>query len=341
MSDDLLRELMSSPLDDGPRRSSGAATAGTSTARWSPGWFVIAVGVGAAAVAAGWTVGRSDSPVVTSTTSTTFTAAFDGSPSGLPESYTALDDRLGIRAERILQRPDGTFVTFSTVAVNALDSDATTGFQGGLWTLILEDGTEIQSTTEGYDPLAQGAVSVFFPPAEYTIEEISGIGLSGTAMRLVNQFELAADSPTRDIIAGTTVAEVPLAGSRIALDEGVFVEFSPVSLGAAAAFVDWTLTGDTRANAFVSGGLTARLPDGQERTLGARTPTSTFSFFHPSVPAPPLVYSGRITFDADTVREVEYPAGTLIQLSISVVWAVYEPGSVTIPLDGVATALVR
>ena len=125
--DDLLRELLTSPLERPSRRRrpraraqepedrgettitpEGTGEAGTARGEvprvpmlWGAGAAVLA----AIIVVAGYSVAAGDpAPTTTTTTTTTPAVVDDGSPSGLPPGYVAAGDRLGMRVERILAR---------------------------------------------------------------------------------------------------------------------------------------------------------------------------------------------------------------------------------------------
>ena len=129
--------------------------------------------------------------------------------------------------------------------------------------------------------------------------------------------------------------------STIALDEGVTLELGPLTLGGDGGSMTWSLTGEERAHAYVGLILNAVRPNGSDIDLVARTPSSSFSFFHPSVPAPPLSREATVTFDPGSPVGLDLPAGTRVTATAEVVWAVYEQIDLAISLEGVAVAQVR
>lgn len=345
--DDLLKELLTSPLEEPPRRrrrtgrdegsepitpdGTGAAGSRGDIPRVPLLWGLGAAVVGAVIVIAGYSVASEDPIATTTTSTTTTTVALDtAAPAGLPAGYVAVGDRLGMRVERILARADGVFVTVTTVVENSLDPSATTGFQGGLWTLVLEDGRRITSTVESFDALARGTVSVQFPADGYAAEDVVSIELNGTATRTTNSLQFAFEQP---VTLGEDGAEsVPIDPERFALDAGVTLQLDPMELTPTAGTMPWRLTGDATANAIVSPLLTVLDPSGDETVVPPNQQSSVFDALHPSIPGPVLEPSG--------VAAVSMPTGSSLPtevplegvLTLEVTWAVYDPIVVSLPI---------
>lgn len=290
---------------------------------------------------AGYAVASDDAPASTTTTTTTTTlaaAADDGSPSGLPEGYVAAGDRLGMRVERILMRDDGVFVTITTVAENSLDPTATTGFQGGLWTLVLSDGRRITSTVESFDALARGTVSVWFPPEGILVDDIEALELNGNASRLTNTF---TSMTTEGFMVGEdTATEVALAPTRFDIDAGVTLAVDRLALSSVDGRMEWHLDGEAVAGASVIPILTL---GGEEGAIQVPThvQSSGFALFHPSIAGPTLRADGVEGFlmAESTPLPTDVELGATLELQIT--WATYEPVVVSLPVDQAAVAVVE
>jgi len=361
MVDDLLKELLTSPLEAPTRRSRrrSAASDDPSTGitpdgeggRGSRGdlprvpmlWGVGAAIVGALIVFAGYSIAADDpAPTTTTTTSTTLAAAAidDGSPSDLPESYTPVGDRLGMRVERILARDDGVFITVTTVVRNSFDPTATTGFQGGLWTLVLDDGRRLTSTVESFDALARGTVSIWFPADAYTPQQITSLELNGVATRTTNNLTLQSGGVALPPEDGT-YASLDLVPSRFEIDAGVTLVAEAVELGRTDARLLWRLDGSDLASASVVPIALTLTEDGigGPAMFGAAQ-ISGFTTSHPSLPGPFLTADGEVRFALNPGQElptgIEYGAG----IDIQVTWAVYEPLVVILSIEDAAIAEV-
>ncbi|NNF69560.1 MAG: hypothetical protein HKN01_07285, partial [Acidimicrobiia bacterium] len=192
MSDDAFRELLRSPLEEPrksargsrrpPRRSDGPGPGSS----WVPA--LLAMVIGGALVLGGWLVaGGTDAEQAATTTTSTTAPPRAVAGSVFPATYVPINDRLAVRAERILQREDVTYVSFSTVVAAGLEPDETAGIVGGLWELITRDGSAVASIEDFFDPLARGTFTVAFPGVDAT--SIEAVRLVGNAVRTSNGFE--------------------------------------------------------------------------------------------------------------------------------------------------------
>lgn len=356
MADDVLKELLTSPVEERrkPREPREPREPRSSGPTWIP--FVVAMIAGAAIALIAYLLVADDEPQAvpttlgsTTTSTTTTTVAVTAPPTGqLPPGYTEVGDRIGVRPERILRRPDGVFITFTTAVVNTLDAQGTLGFQGGLWTLRLSDGTTIASSDEAFDPLARGTVSVFFP-GDIDPDLIDSVELNGTATRTNVTIEPRVAEPQPGLAEGE-VRTMSLDQTRWPLDEFLTLVLGDVEIDTEGGRVPWTVesSGPT-AFALGFGVLTVELdePIVVDETLQAQslampilTQTGAANLFHPSVPAATLSSEGggEITFDATEVGGIPEGIGFGVSLRLEAVWNVYEETAVTIDLDGVPTA---
>lgn len=347
MADDLLKELLTSPLEEPSRRERRAARRRQAQGDERPGteitpdgsggrgerggiprvplwWGLAAATLGAVIVIAGYAVASDDAPVptTTATTTTTVAAGDDGSPSGLPEGYVAVGDRLGMRVERILARPDGVFVTVTTVIVNSLDPNDSTGYQGGLWTLILRDGRRITSTDESFDPLARGTLSVRFPADGYGAGEVAGLELDGIANRVTAPFSAESVSGF-EVTPGADTA-VRLTPDRFGLDTSLAISLDQFTVGSDEARLDWSLIGDT-ANASLTPSLTVVDAGGRSIDVPLHTQSTGFANFHPSIPGPILSDGGAIGFRMPDGTALPADGELQAVLEVDVTWVTYEP----------------
>jgi hypothetical protein len=351
LADDLLKELLDSPLEKEKKgrrtrrpgeagRSEivpeGAGDAGTREpiGRGPILWGLGAAVLGALIVIAGYSV-AADDPAPTTTTSTTTTVtespSSDGSPLGLPEGYVAVGDRLGMRVERILVRDDGIFLTVTTVVENSFDAATTTGFQGGLWTLVLNDGTRITSTVESFDALARGTVSVWFPPEGVQASDIVALELNGTAGRLTNTL-VAVPAERFTVTAGESTS-VPITPTRFDIDAGVTLTIDRIVMSDVEGRMDWSLDGEATANAAVEPILVLDDLTGSTTLVPAHIQSSGFAFFHPSVAAPTLEQEGVVGFLMPESNPLPTEIELEATLELQVTWAVYEPVVVSLPVD--------
>jgi hypothetical protein len=355
LADDLLKELLTSPLEPTKRKrardtgesgdgvqASGAGETGTErvpVGSWP--WIVGAALLGASIVLVGYLVGAEESQPVTVPTTTTIVAtagASDGSPSGLPDDYTAVGGRVGLRVERILLRSDGVFITLTSVVENSLEPSQSTGFQGGLWTLVLSDGRRITSSNESFDALAPGTVSVYFPPEGIVAEDIEALEINGIANRLTNVLTTQS----------VTATELPADGSAVGIsfdpesfdiDVNVDLTIDAFTMSAGGGDMTWSLSGEAGASLLPV--LTLDWSDGRSTIMATRTQTSGFVFSHPSIPSPLLTTGGEFVFDPPAPGDLGVGLSFAATLELQTTWATYSPIVATIPVEGAQIAVVR
>jgi hypothetical protein len=275
----------------------------------------------------------------TSVSGTTVPPADAAPPTGLPAGYEPVDERLGMRVERILKREDGIFVTITTVTHNSLDPEETSGFQGGSWAMVLEDGTRIESTVDAMDALAQGVVTVVFPPGDDATGDIAAIELTGLAHR--TSLSLSATSDTIDALPedGSDIALV-LTPNRFDIDAGVSIVLDELTLSTTGGELTWTLDAEVPAAARLDPALRLLRTDETETAFTTRIQTSSQSFFHPSAPAPILGDGGISTFAPAEDGATAAAPGFAASVEMQVTWAVYTPVTATLPVDGAIVAVV-
>ena len=359
--ENLLRELLSSPLEDKVGRRVGDPPPDADADRGAPtpsrswgrlgsrevGLFAVAALLGVVIVLVVRAMASDDgAPVKEATTAvdatTTPATAAGGEqppPEGLPPGYEQVDTRLGMRVERILQREDGVFVTITTVTHNSLDPEGTTGFQGGLWALVLEDGTRVETTVDGMDDLARGVVTVVFPPGDYGAGDIASVELAGMAHRTT--VALTASSPAVEALpedgSAVTLAVTP---NRFEIDAGVAVVLGDLTLSTTRGEIEWSLEATVPAAATISPALRLRRADETDTAFTTRVQTSSQAFFHPSVPAPILGDAGVGVFEPAEGGATAAAPGFTAELSLEVTWAVYTPASATLPVGDAVIAVV-
>ena len=343
MSDDPLRELLSSPLDPGRTRSKGGgerpkAARPTGTASHGNGpWLVAAILTGAIVVVAGYLIAGDEGSTTTTTEGTPTTTTTALVPVGaLPAGYTAVDDRYGMKVERVLVRPDAVFVSLSSVVPNSLAPGVSSGYGGGVWSLELAGGRQITSIGESTNVEAPGFVSVQFPAGDYTAEDIVGVVLRGAAHRDSQQITVRSAEPFSLPADGTTLT-VPLSGSRTNLDAGVDVEFSDLTISTTIATATWTLTGsDTEARAHVSADLALVNEDVAVVEHTNWRSDVSFGFFFEVFGTTPQTREGTMIFDpvpdGAVVRGFSPDVPFTADFTLSIEWTVYEPNSTTIPV---------
>jgi hypothetical protein len=303
-------------------------------------WISGAAVLGAVIVFAGYLVGAEEAPpatVVTTTTTTTSAVALDGSPGGLPADYAAVGDRLGMRVERILVRADGVFITLTTVIENSLDPEQSTGFQGGLWTLVLSDGRRITSSNESFDALAPGTVSVHFPPEGIVAEDIESLEVNGIANRLTNVLTARSVSATELSSDGSSV-DIPLEPGSFRIDANVELTIDSVTMSTGGGTMAWSVSGEAGATLLPI--LTLEWSDGTTTVMTTRTQTSGFVFSHPSIPSPQLAAAGEFAFDPPAPRQFESNLSFEATLELQTTWATYSPIVASIPVEGAQIAVV-
>ncbi|MFH1103340.1 MAG: hypothetical protein V1757_00120 [Actinomycetota bacterium] len=339
MADDPLRDLLSSPLETTPRRGGGEQHQPRPPRGGGQGpWVVASIIVGALAFLGGYVVvGGEEAPPTTTAASTTTTTTMVAAPIGLlPDGYTALGDRLGVKVERILVRTDAVFVSLSSVVPNTLAPEESSGFQGGLWTLVLADGRRIGSVQESSDASAPGFFSVQFPPDGYSAADITGIALQAVAHRSAEDISAEIETPFTIPADGTPITAT-LAQSTFFLDAGVNLVFSDVTLTASRGEMSWTVEGpDEDAGAIVYPYLELEMEDGTIEVAEVRTDDPTFGFFFAqSVSTRPTVRAGSILYDPiDPGPTATFPTDVPLRARFfaSVSWAVYSPDTVMIPI---------
>lgn len=337
MADDPLRELLSSPLEASPRRvraATGTVTPTTVTGASPGGWWLAAsVLVGGLLTLGGYLV-AADDPAPTTTTlapTTTTTTAVATGPI-LPEGYLAVDERIGMRVERVLVRPEEVLVTVSSVVPAGLAPTETSGFPGGRWDLVLADGRRITSTDEGSDGLAQGFVSVRFPVTGLDVGEIVGVELTGLGHRLSQVVSATVDGVV--LPPDGAEVEVPLATTEFPLDDGVVLHIDRFAVSTTTGVLDWSLGGDDPDAVGSIAPQLALVADGDTHFSNPRVDTGQFRFFLSFLGLNPLVREGRAYFDPQTPAGFSTTeAGATAALDIEVTWVVFESTRVTFDLE--------
>jgi hypothetical protein len=224
MSEEALRELLRSPLDDPqPRRSRPLRLAGI-------GMLALAVG-GGAAFGGSALLADEELPAPASTTVTTTTVPAD--------TRVQAAEGVGLEASWIYDAGDDLYVGLSTVVDPGTDRTTADGIQTGWWRLRVADGREFDFTAEFAAPTAQGMLTVEFP----------GVGVHA------DDLEALVVLPMIDSVETTTTAAVdvealpwpgPLDGPEA---DGVTIIVDEVRIDDAGGFLTWRIDGlgDRRA----------------------------------------------------------------------------------------------
>ena len=357
--ENLLRELLTSPLEEKTKRRVGDTPPEPTTDPTAPSDRVAAfgpreIGLFAAAALLGVVIVlvvravASDDTAAAPTATTTVTpittpATVAGGeqppPEGLPAGYEPVDGRLGMRVERILERQDGVFVTITTVTHNSLDPDQTTGFQGGLWALVLEDGTRVETTVDGMDDLARGVVTVVFPPGDYTSEDIETVELTGMAHRTAVSLT-ASTGPVEALPEDGSAVTRAVTPNRFEIDAGVAVVLGDLTLSTTRGEIEWALEATVPAAAHLSPTLFLHRDDDGGTAFTTRVQTSSQAFFHPSVPAPILGDGGIGVFEPAEGGATAATPGFTADVTFDLIWAIYTPVSASLPAGDAVIAVV-
>ena len=349
MADDPLRELLSSPLDDARGRFRVGATEPKqprpkrSAAGTTGPWLVGSMALGAFIAIAGYLIARDDGATVSTaeTTATTTTVAVIDPIGILPNGYTPVGDRLGMKVERVLIRSDSAFVSLSTVVPNTLAPAESSGYEGGLWNLILTGGRRVASVRESTDAEAPGFVSVEFPAGSYVESDIVAVELRGVARHESQEVTTESTASFTLPTDGSTIT-VGIANPQVILDAGVDVVFSDLSISTAQAEMSWTLAGtDPDAGATVYAGLVLDAGGPLTEAAVLRSYNPSFGFFRGgSIGTTPPLREGTMVFDPSSAPTFSADVAMTARFTFQVDWTVYEPTSTTIPI-GDETVITR
>lgn len=327
-----LRELLRSPLDDEPEGTRG----GTRPGRWAATLlFVAAALAGAGVTVAVAALAGDDGPAAVIITTTTTTEVAPPGPA-LPAGYHPLGHGFGGRVERILQRPDGVFVTLSLAVDEEHDPRTTTGHQGGQWVLEFPDGTTVLSSAVAFDPVARATATIVFPAFEQDP--------TPATLRLVSAEEI--HSAVYSARVAGTVPALPVAGTlsltlepaTLALEDDGTLRLGALTLGPAGASLEWTVEGI---------GVTAHV----NPVVVMEGPTTAVLLlddpFHPfrnrvlSVPPPGRATSGRVDLIPLDPTTTDPGADFALTATFEVTWSVSAPADAALPLAGAVRVEIR
>ncbi len=349
MDDDLIAKLTRSPLEepDEPterrwRRREPQEQAYTRSApTGSPAAIVGAVLAGGLLVLGGWALARSgddEAPATTLAPPPTTVAVTAPPPlagrSELPAGYTAVNDRLGVRPERILQRGDLLFVSLTTAVRSGLEAAGTAGFAGGRWELEVADGRRLEAADEAFDPLVPGALTVAFPIDAYDAADVVTLHLTGEAVRSGVEHEMTV--PTEGGFPWSGVAPDP----RLPLDTGLELVAGQLDLDSETGVLRWELAGPEEFTALVSadadvwGDANAQFPLGRMEPAGA----GVFPLLLGGAPsAADQGRSGEVALITGRLRRGDVVSRVEIRWIVN--WIAYSPAEAEVPLTGVPVAV--
>ena len=329
-------ELLRTPLEkpgragpDRPRRKEGS---------FLPVAVVLGgLVLGAGIVLAGFTVARSNEELtVTATvattvlqTTTTVVPTTAAPTAGFPEGFFALNERVGARPVRILHRGSEVFVSFVTAVLAGLDPDETSGFNGGKWQLILDDGTTVENDQEFFDALARGSFTVKFTVPDGVTP--TGIRLAGEAVRNSTTFQ--TEVPVDGLPA-------TLPSEDFAVDGDVTLVIDEIEIREDGGTIAWQLEGNSDVTASVQPIIVSHNSNQSFPTvLPVRSFSSTFDFFSPIFDVPPTSRSDTLELEPPPLADVSVVERLDIEWFVS--WVVYLPANVEIPLEDIPLARVE
>jgi hypothetical protein len=320
-----LRELLRSPLEDGPRRKRGAHS-GSGVAVLI---FLLAAAAGAGLTAAGAALARGEEAATTTAAPTTTTIPVASGPA-LPAGYYPIGEGFGARVERVLIRADAAFVSLSLAVDEDHDPADTTGHQGGRWQLEFPDGSTVASTAVVFDPVARAAATIVFPtfeqdPARATLHLLSA-----------QELHAATYSST---IAGT-IAALPATGTldlipdatTFGLDGGGTLHLGTLSLAASGGTLDWTVEG-TGITAHLTPAVALEGPNGSVLLI-LDDPFFELRNRTLSNPPPALATAGRSVLIPLDVTRQDPGADFTVTLNFAVTWATPLAADAALPLAG-------
>ncbi len=319
MSEEALRELLRSPLDDLPPRRAGRGAA-----------VVIAL----LALVAGGTAGfgtaafvDDETPVVETTTSTTTTSVAAADPVGAGEGA-------GLEVAWTYHDGEAFFVGVTTTIDPEVDRSEAHGIQTARWGLRLTDGREVEFDAEYASPAAQGMLTVEFPGAGFEPDDVE-------ALIVMPMLESAETTAT----ATVGVEELPWEGPLEGVDAGgITIAVQSVRIDDAGGYLAWTVDDSPDRRAFVrlsgtylQGGDTQRfvpefdLPVAPlQFSPGTYRPArgGTLQLFRLDDPDNPS-FRSRYTGDPEAVVEID---GITFEWFVAVYR--YQTAAIEVPLDG-------
>ncbi|MDH3730756.1 MAG: hypothetical protein OES13_06500, partial [Acidimicrobiia bacterium] len=334
---DPLRSLMESPLTD------------EEPSRERPGGLAMMLGaaaVGGLLVLGGYLLAADDEPppaavasTVEAPTTTTATQA-----AGFPPDYVQVNDRVAVRAERVLIRDPIVFVSLSQAVLAGLDGEETAGFGAGEWTLRAA-GSDFPMLAEFRNVGAPGTFTIAFdaPGVGATLPE--SIVLSGEGILQGGSDELfSLDAPN-----GLPLAVAPEA-MEVNLGDGVALVVDEILLDGDGGHISWSLEGVSPGGAVVNAlvDLLVRDPVTPAAFMPPSDPADFLAFFGSTGALPSPRRSGVIELAApiaDTSLLADFAYGgpedvTGVRIQWTIDWLSFTPADATVPLEGVTTIVV-
>jgi hypothetical protein len=347
MADDPLSELLASPLES---TGGGGSEAGSGSAGGAGGWpwFIAAMALGALVVFAGYSLARVGEPAATqdptTTTTTTTTEPADPEAARLPAGYVPVDERFGARVERVLARPDGLFVTISTVVVAGIDPSMSAPFPGGTWDLVLTDGTRSPSVEESTAGSTPGYTTIRFDPGDLDPEMLASIEYTGVAHHMFESLSATGAAPVMLPADGSEVP-VDLDGDGHRLGEGATLVLEDLVMSVDGGSMSWRLDGHGGSTATV--GLWGwALVDGVEiARLDVRSGDDPFfiggfGFFDGSITSRVAREGGELLIQVTDGSRLPDGVEATFEFHGDLIWVSYTPTSVTIPIGNAPVVVV-
>lgn len=336
--DDPLRSLMRSPLEE------------EAPAREPRGDLMLILGsvaVGGLLVLGGYLVAGGDDPTPSAATTTTppaTTSTTAVGTLGFPPDYVQVNDRVAVRAERVLIRDDIVYVSLSQAVLAGLDATETAGFGRGDWTLQAA-GSEFPMVAEFRNIGAPGTFTVAFDAAGLVAGSLENLVLSAEGVLAGGSNEvLTIDAPD-----GLPLLLAPESMSII-LGDGAELVIDEISLAGDGGSISWSLEGSPLGGAVVSAfvELLVRDPVTAAAFMPPREPASFLAFFGSTGALPTPSQSGVIELaapipDTSLLPDFAYEGpedvtGVLTEWSID--WLSFTPADATVSLAGVTTVVV-
>lgn len=241
MSDDALRELLTSPLDDEPRRIRPPVRAALIAAAGVAAGFLIALAV--LSLLDGSPDEAEGAPDPGETTTTTAPAA-------------AAEDGLRFEPAWVLARGDSLFVGVDLVETPQTEPESPPATS---WALRTSAGRVVAFLAEHTDPFSPGTVTVEFPASGYTLDDVEALLIRPA----VSWTDLTG---TWTLGAGELPWRGPAPGP-IAENDEVTIRASSIRIADTGGVIEWGLFGASGARAVVEATAEWTVPGSDERRV--------------------------------------------------------------------------
>ncbi|MEE8331803.1 MAG: hypothetical protein V3R84_08525 [Acidimicrobiia bacterium] len=335
---DPLQSLMRSPLED--ERPDREHQSGLPMMLGS-------VVIGGLLVLGGYLAVADDEPAPTAvpTTPPATTTTTPAGAVGFPPGYVQVNDRVAVRAERVLIRDPIVFVSLSQAVLAGLDAEETAGFGAGDWTLRAA-GSEFPMLAEFRNVGAPGTFTVAFDAAGVAARSLEDIVLTGEGILQGGSDEIF----TLDVPDGLPLLLAP-ASIEVGLGDGIVLVVDEISLTEDGGQISWSLEGSSPGGAVVNAFVELLVRDGVDPAafMPPSDPADFLAFFGSTgaLPSPTrggVIGLGAPVVDTSLLADFAYGGpedvtGVLIQWAID--WLSFTSADAVVPLAGVTTIVVN